>query len=249
MASHIMSEDMRFRPEMDNDNFLLKDLRRNYVRAAANQGWFEQQWMGLTLWQIGEDLVRMQRMVHELRPKWIVETGTKFGGSAIYWASILHALGLTDSRVITLDLMEQPDAIKAFATHFLRDYVSAYVLGDAADPVNVKKVEEIISKNPGPTLVFLDDNHNRDHVLSELRQYSKFVTENSLIVVADTVYEDLDGTPVGKSNEKYPDVAVSNPRAAIRMFLEENSNFEIDMSFTGSGGPSLFPDGFLRRIK
>ena len=80
--------------------------------------------MGLTLWQIGEDLVRMQRMVHELRPKWIVETGTKFGGSAIYWASILHALGLTDSRVITLDLMEQPDAIKAFATHFLRDYVS-----------------------------------------------------------------------------------------------------------------------------
>jgi len=53
MAAYTMSEDMRFRPEMDNDNFLLKDLRRNYVRAAANQGWFEQQWMGLTLWQIG----------------------------------------------------------------------------------------------------------------------------------------------------------------------------------------------------
>ena len=77
----------------------------------------------------------------------------------------------------------------------------------------------------------------------------KFVTENSLIVVADTVYEDLDGTPVGKSNEKYPAVAKSNPRAAIKLFLDENDSFEMDMSFTGSGGPSLFPDGFLRRLK
>ena len=42
--------------------------------------------------------------------------------------------------------------------------------------------------------------------------------------------------------------AHSNPRAAIRMFLDENANFEMDMSFTGSGGPSLFPDGFLRRV-
>ena len=144
--------------------------------------------------------------------------------------------------------MEQPDAVEAFDTHFLKDYVHSYILGDAADPVNVKKIEDIIATDPGPTLVFLDDNHNRDHVLSELRQYSKFVTDKSLIVVADTVYEDLDGTPVGKSNEKYPDVAHSNPRAAIRMFLDENANFEMDMSFTGSGGPSLFPDGFLRRV-
>ena len=244
-----MTEEMRFRPEMDNENFLLKDLRRNYVRAAANQGWFEQTWMGLTLWQIGEDLVRMQRMVHDIRPKWIVETGTKFGGSAIYWASILHSLGLYDSRVITLDLIEQPDAVEAFENHFLKGYVHSYILGDAADPSNVKKVEDIIAEDPGPTFVFLDDNHNRDHVLSELRQYSKFVTENSLIVVADTVYEDLDGTPVGKSNEKYPDVAKSNPRAAIKLFLDENDSFEMDTSFTGSGGPSLFPDGFLRRLK
>jgi len=242
-----MSDHMRFRPEMDNENYLLKDLRRNYVRAAANQGWFEQEWMGLTLWQIGEDLVRMQKVVYELRPKWIVETGTKFGGSAIYWATLLHSLGLKDSRVITMDLQPQPEAEDAFKNHFLKDYIESYILGDAADPTNVAKVQKVIEADPGDTFVFLDDNHNRDHVLSELRQYSKFVTENSLIIVADTVYEDLDGTPVGKSNEKYPDVALSNPRSAIQLFLEENSNFECDMSFTGSGGPSLFPDGFLRR--
>jgi len=70
---------------------------------------------------------------------------------------------------------------------------------------------------------------------------------DSLIIVADTVYEDLAGSPVGKPTAKYEDMAVSNPRVAIKLFLDESDDFYRDDSFVGSGGPCLFPDGFLRR--
>lgn len=238
---------MYFTPELDNENYLLKDLRRNYVRAAANQGWFEHHWLGVPIWQIGEDLIRMQQVVSEIEPKWIIETGTKFGGSAIFFGSVLHGLGLTESRVITIDIQEQPEATDAFSNHHLKDYVASYIVDSAVAPSAIAQIQHMIEFDPGPTLVFLDDNHNRDHVLAELRAYGAMVTPGSLIVVADTVYEDLVGSPVGKPTAKYEDMAKSNPRAAIELFLEENSDFTRDDSFVGSGGPCLFPDGFLRR--
>ncbi|MAV46730.1 MAG: hypothetical protein CBC49_010915 [Alphaproteobacteria bacterium TMED89] len=241
---------MHFKPEMDNQNFLLQDLRRNYVRAAANQGWFEQEWMGVPVWQLGEDLVRLQRAVTDVRPKWIIETGTKFGGSAIFFGSVLHGLGLTDSRVITLDIQAQDVARQTFANHTLKDYVADYIVDDAVSPQTIARVTEHVIADPGPTLVFLDDNHNRDHVLAELRAYSPLVTENSLIIVADTVFGELVGTPVGKPTDKYWDVAASNPRGAVEIFLDEvNGAFTTDDSFIGSGGPGMFPDGFLRRVR
>ena len=97
-------------------------------------------------------------------------------------------------------------------------------------------------------MVFLDDDHNRDHVLTELREYSSMVTPGSIIVVADTVFEDLSGSPVGKRTAKYENVGKSNPRAAVQAFLEENDDFQQDASFLGAGGACMFPDGFLRRV-
>ena len=50
------------------------------------------------------DLWMMQQMIYELQPEFIVETGTWRGGSALYWAYTLNGLGLTKSRVLTVDI-------------------------------------------------------------------------------------------------------------------------------------------------
>ena len=39
------------------------------------------------------DLWMMQQIIAEVRPDFVVETGTWKGGSALYWASVLHSLG------------------------------------------------------------------------------------------------------------------------------------------------------------
>jgi cephalosporin hydroxylase len=230
-------------------DYLIRDITRMYVRMADNEGWFRQTWLGVPIWQLPEDLIRLQRAVFDVKPQWIVETGTKFGGSAIFFASILKMLGRSPADpggVVTIDIEQTEAAKAALTTHDLASFVKASFVGDAAAPETFAKVGDVISKAPGTTLVFLDDNHNADHVYREMTGYSPLVTRGSYLVVADTVYADLVGTPVGKPTEKYPDVLNSNPRVAVDRFLATNSDYARDMTFA-DGGAGNFLDGFLRR--
>ena len=133
------------------------------------------------------------------------------------------------------------------ASHALAPFVKASFVGDAAAPDLINQIAQVVAKQPGETLVFLDDNHNAEHVYKEMLGYSPLVTKGSYLVVADTVFADLVGTPVGRPTEKYPDVGASNPRVAVNRFLESRKDFARDMKY-GGGGAGNFLDGFLRRV-
>lgn len=230
-------------------DYLVADLRRLMVRLAANERWYEQSWLGVPIWQLPDDLARLQEVVSLIRPRWIVETGTKFGGSAIFFASLLDLLGgEAKGGVITVDITLTELARDTFRTHRLRDHVRLSLEADAAAPATVARIRELIQTAPGPTLVFLDDDHNAGHVLAEMDLYAPLVTPESYLIVADTVFADLGGTPVGEPTAKYPDVGASNPRVAVQRFLAENDGWEIDPRFAAKGIGN-FPDGFLRRLR
>ncbi len=72
--------------------YVREDLKRLMARIAANERWYDQKWLGVPIWQLPEDLIRLQEIVAEVCPRWIVETGTKFGGSALFFASLLQLL-------------------------------------------------------------------------------------------------------------------------------------------------------------
>lgn len=226
--------------------YVLKDLERLMLRIGANEHWYEQTWLGVPVWQLPGDLIRLQNVVFESKPRWIIETGTKFGGSALFFSSMLHLLGLEGGGVLTVDIELKEEAKSLFRDHPLGRLVRVAIEGDAASEAVATRFREEIAKNPGPVMVFLDDNHNADHVHRELQLYSPLVGTGSYVVVADTVFEDLAGTPVGAATDKYPDVATSNPRVAVDRFLEENSTFERDFRFSRNGFGN-FSDGFLRR--
>lgn len=234
----------------DNDpktpEYVLKDLERLMLRIGANERWYEQTWLGVPIWQLPVDLIRLQNVIYECRPQWIVETGTKFGGSALFFSSLLRLLGLEGGGVLTVDIELKPEAKKLFQDHPLGRLVRLAIEGDAASEAIAARFQAKISKNPGPVMVFLDDNHNADHVYRELQLYSPLVGINGYIIVADTVFADLAGTPVGAPTDKYPDVVTSNPRVAVDRFLGENRSFERDFRFSKNGFGN-FSDGFLRR--
>jgi cephalosporin hydroxylase len=227
--------------------YIKNDLLRLMNRISANEHWYEQMWLGVPVWQMPDDMLRLQEIVVEVKPKWIVETGTKFGGSAIFFASLLRLLGDETGGVVTVDLTQYTEATKTLVEHQYANLVRKAVVGDAASPDVVKEIAGSMRGNEGCTLVFLDDNHNAEHVYKEMVQYAEFVTPGSYLIVADTVFQDLAGTPVGASTEKYPDVANSNPRVAVQRFLSERSDFVRDERFIGKG-MSNFSDGFLRRL-
>lgn len=228
--------------------YILDDLKRMIVRVGANERWYDQSWLGVTVWQLPEDLIRLQRAVFEVRPQWIVETGTKFGGSAIFFASLLSLVGRTDGGVITVDVDGKDEARQAFATHAYGHLVKDYIVGDAAAETTAERVRSSLGRPVGPVLVFLDDNHNAAHVTRELALYASLVSVGSYLIVADTVFEDLAGTPAGRPSDKYPDVSRSNPRTALRDFLKVDGRFEPDPRFA-AGGPGNFCDGFLMRLR
>jgi cephalosporin hydroxylase len=237
------------RTELDPEvpAYLMNDLLRMMTRIGANEHWYEQTWMGVPIWQIPGDLLRLQEVIYAVKPTWIVETGTKFGGSALFFSSLLKLIGRTDGGVVTVDLTQYAEARENFAKHPHADLVKRAIIGDAASKSVVDQIRESLDGSKERVVVFLDDNHNADHVLAEMNFYAEFVTPGSYMIVADTVFEDLAGTPVGTPTEKYPDVANSNPRVAISRFLQTRVDFVRDTRFAGKG-MSNFADGFLRKV-
>ena len=223
-------------------NYLVADLSRVLTKVAANEGWYRQSWLGVPIWQLPEDLMLLQRIVAGIRPALIVETGTKYGGSALYFASLLELLDLRESQVITVDICETDEARTLLADHRLARYVQHRLVGSSLDPQVLACVTAAVAAAAGPVLVFLDDWHGGDHVLAELQAFAPFVGLDGMMVVADTSFADLAGTPVAP----FRSLLHSNPRTAIAKFLNSTNDFEITSEFV-VGGLSNFSDGLLRR--
>ena len=239
-------------PEVRPDlNFVVRDLQRTFLRVADNLRWYEQSWLGVPIWQLADDLVALQRIVFDANPKWIVETGTKFGGSAIFFGSLLAMMGRTSESggVITVDVHETTEASELLLEkpHRLAPFVRQRLIGDAKAPEILAAISATIAADPGSVMVFLDDWHDGDHVYAEMQAYSKLVTPGGILIVADTTFEDLADTPVVVPSEKYPDAKRSNPRVALRRFLAESNDFQVVPDYT-STGISNFPDSVLRRV-
>jgi cephalosporin hydroxylase len=223
-------------------NYLVADLTRVITKVAANEGWYRQSWLGVPIWQLPDDLMLLQRIVTGLRPALIVETGTKYGGSALFFASLLELLDLPESRVITVDICETEEARILLANHRLARYVQHRLVASSLEPQVLGCVAAAVAAAQGPVLVFLDDWHGGDHVLAELQAFAPFVGSDGLLVVADTSFADLAGTPVAP----FRSLLHSNPRTAVAAFLETTAEFERTQEFTAAG-LSNFADGLLRR--
>lgn len=232
-------------------NFVVRDLQRTFLRVAVNLRWYEQSWLGVPIWQLPEDLVALQRIVFDAKPKWIVETGTKFGGSAIFFGSLLAMMGHSPDSggIVTVDIAET-DMARAYLQeqpHPMATFVRQRLIGDANAPATLAAITATIAADPGPVMVFLDDWHDGEHVYAEMQNYSPLVTPGGILIVADTTFEDLADTPVVVPNEKYPDAKHSNPRVALRRFLAERDDFAVVNDYTGTS-ISNFPDSVLRRV-
>lgn len=188
--------------------------------------WRNTTWLGAAVLKCPLDLWVYQEILHELRPDWIVETGTAFGGSASYLAALCDLIGA--GRILTIDPLER----EGRPVHPR----IAYLRGRSTDPEILARVEASVA-GADTVLVLLDSDHSRDNVLAELRAYHRFVTPGSYCVVEDG---NVGGHPV--SREFGP-----GPTEAIRAFLAENPAFEVDRS-REKFYLTFNPGGYLRRV-
>ena len=203
-----------------------------HIYYEENRLWENTYWLGINIQKCPTDLLIMQELICDIRPDLIIETGTRAGGSALFFASICELLD--HGQVISVDKTLENVNFEAIDSFPCGERIE-FILGESIDK---KVIEHISSRVDGNTvMVFLDSWHSEEYVFAELNEYRKFVTPGSLIVVEDTHINN----PVKWKHED------KGPAMAVERFLIENHNFAADYNcekliFT------FCPGGFLKRI-
>lgn len=224
----------------------LNDLTRRWLGRAQELAYsYNFDWLGLPIIQYPQDIVAMQELVWSLQPDLIVETGIARGGSAIFYSSLLelNALcgGPVDARVVAVDIDIRPRNRAAIESHPMSRRLTM-IQGSSIDDAIVAEVRRHATGR-ARILVCLDSNHTHDHVLAELRAYAPLVTPGSYCVVFDTLIEDLPPPAIGNR----PWGKGDNPLTALRAYLAEVDEFEIDAVRHRKLQVTVAAHGFLRR--
>ncbi len=133
----------------------------------------EPTWRGVQIIKMPTDLFLYAEVIQQNKPRWIIETGTKFGGSALWFQDVLDTVG-EGGRVATIDT----DAKVANP-----DPRITYIAGSSTDKAIVAQVREMVGGDS--VMVVLDSNHHRRHVKWELWHYAPLVTQGQYLVVED----------------------------------------------------------------
>jgi cephalosporin hydroxylase len=203
-------------------------------------------WFGLPVLQLPEDLLRLQEVIYTLRPAVIVETGVYHGGSLLFHASLLAAMG--EGKVIGVDREIPHQTRDALCRHPLAARISL-LEGDSADPKIVAQVSDLVG-SASPVLVILDSGHTRDHVARELESYAPLVTKGSYIVATDGIMKDIADVP-----RALPEWKTDNPFEAANDFAVRHPEFRQQppawVSHQGvlTENVTYWPGAWLQRLK
>ena len=128
-------------------------LSKYWVKVGWNQKYvYTFSWFGRPVIQLPEDMIRMQEIIYKLQPDVIVETGVAHGGSLIFYASLMQAMG--KGRVIGIDIEIRPHNRKAIEAHALFDRIEL-VEGSSTDEKVVDTVKSMVGSEE-KVLVILD---------------------------------------------------------------------------------------------
>jgi len=224
------------------ENGELQALSSKWVRKSWSEKYsYNFKWLGRPIIQLPQDIIATQEIIWEVRPDLIVETGIAHGGSLIFYASMLELMG-GDGEVLGIDIDIREHNRKEIEKHSMFKRIRM-IQGSSIDPEVVDDVKRL-AEQKNRVLVCLDSNHEKNHVLAEMRAYCQLVSIGSYMVVFDTIVEELVGVKGSKD-----DFGTNNPKAAVRVFLSENGNFEVVEKWNHKLLITHNPSGFLRRIK
>lgn len=152
--------------------------------------WNTLRWCGVPLFKTPSDLWAVQELFWKVKPTVVVETGTMYGGSALYYADLMTLMAGRDFRyrprgVVTIDC----DPKGSLPEHPLIHYRT----GDS-----IEESEWVYGwlESRDRVLVCLDSDHSTEHVTREMETYARCVTVGSYMIVEDTALPNGPGEAV-----------------------------------------------------
>jgi cephalosporin hydroxylase len=213
---------------VSSDREVVESFHRLYYDTAPGTC-AKTSWLGVPTEKFPGDLWVYQEIITEIRPDFIVETGTRYGGSAVFMATVCEVLG--HGRVVTIDIEQLASTLACRPEHPR----IAYLTGSSTSPDIVATVRETVEGAPC-VMVVLDSDHRMAHVADELRLYSQLVTDGSYLIVEDT---NINGHPV------VADLG-PGPWEAVEVFLKGALEYRPDYGCEKLR-LTLNPRGYLRK--
>jgi len=209
-----------------------------YVLTRFQQLWFESRpwaenrWLGIQTLQYPTDVWVTQEILFDTKPDFVVECGSYRGGSAAAWATFLKETN-PEGRVISIDIEDRMGDARKLP--ICKERVD-FLVGSSIDP---KIVAEVTRRVTGKKVfVLLDSLHTKEHVLSELRNYSPLVSKGQYIEVQDTA---LSRHPIKAGLGGGAHEAVQEFLASTDAFMSDGSRNRMILSCS--------PGGYLKRVK
>ncbi len=218
----MFEEDRIKRIESFKSNIELIKSSRETTHKAMRSGYsYNFEWLGFEIIQFPEDILNFQQIIFKEKPSCIIETGLAHGGSAILAASILNLVNNVNSysnltpqvHCIELDVIQKTK--QAIESHPFSSIINIYE-GSSIDDKTYNSVVSNLRKDEKP-LIILDSCHTTEHVLEELKLYSKLTPKGSSLIVCDT---SVGVVGPAFDNCKYGVNIENNPLIAIKLFLE-----------------------------
>jgi cephalosporin hydroxylase len=189
--------------------------------------WEQTYYFGRHILKCPLDMWIYQEIFNEIKPDYLIESGTFHGGSALYYAHLFDLIG--NGKVITIDI----EARDGMPVHDRIEFVTASssdadVFNSISNKIDAEKT----------VIVVLDSDHSMTHVYKEMKLWSNLVSVGSYMIVEDS---NVNGHPV--RHDFGP-----GPMEAIDKFLSEDDRFVIDES-REKFFMTQNPRGYLKKVK
>lgn len=134
---------------------------------------------GVTTWKLADDLARYAKAIKDASVEVVIETGTKWGGSALWFES-------QGVDVITIDIDGSNSKKRARQVAGR----TVWIESDSRDACAHDQVVQLLAERGNPrTLVSLDAEHRFSHVAAEIAIWAPLVSPGSYIVIEDGIFD------------------------------------------------------------
>jgi cephalosporin hydroxylase len=147
-----------------------------------------------------------------------------------------------EGKVLGVDVDIRDHARKAISGSLHNQQIEL-LQGSSTDSNTIEKVKNIASKHKR-IMVALDSNHTYEHVFEELKIYADLVSPGCMLLVLDTIIEDLEVDP------DRPWGPGASPKTAVLEFMKSKpGDFQNLVDFENRAVLSVAPSGYWMRTK
>lgn len=168
---------------------------RYHLWYYRNRVWDTTTWAGVKTLKSPSDMWNYQEILFSLRPALVIEFGTRFGGSALFFVAVMRQSG-NRFRLLSVDIDAATVSEKT-----RQDPDVELLVSSSVDPEVAQRIAALRKEYPGPVLAILDSDHSKTHVLGEMKMLRPVLVRGDYLVVEDS---NVNGHPVYASHGPGP---------------------------------------------